>query len=107
MTDDTTTDHTMTDDTIDIVRNDATRRYELTVDGALAGYAQFRTGPDTIVFTHTVVKPAYEGRGLGSRLAKFVLDDAVARGEAIVPECPFISAYLRRHTKYEESVNWP
>lgn len=97
----------MSDDTIDIVRKDATRRYELTVDGVLAGYSQFRTGPDTIVFTHTVVKPEYEGRGLGSRLAKFVLDDAVARGERIVPECPFIAAYLRGHTGYEASVDWP
>lgn len=97
----------MSDDTIEIVRNDATRRYELTVDGAQAGYAQFRTGPGAIVFTHTVVKPEFEGRGLGSRLATFVLDDAVARGVRIVPECPFIAAYLRRHTEYEASVDWP
>jgi predicted GNAT family acetyltransferase len=98
---------TVSDTDITIVRNDSARRYELTVDGVLAGTAQFRTRPDTIVFTHTVVKPEYEGRGLGSRLAKFVLDDAVARGERIVPVCPFIAAYLREHGGYEASVAWP
>lgn len=97
----------MGDDTIAIVRNDDHRRYELTVDGMLAGYSQYRTAPGTIVFTHTIVKPEYEGRGLGSRLAKFVLDDSITRGERIVPECPFIAAYLRRHTEYEASVDWP
>ena len=98
---------TVSDADITIVRNDSARRYELTVDGVLAGYAQFRTRPDTIMFTHTIVKPEYEGRGLGSRLAKFVLDDAVARGETIVPVCPFIAAYLRDHGGYEASVAWP
>jgi predicted GNAT family acetyltransferase len=103
----TVSDDGIEDDGIEIVRNDSARRYELTVDGALVGTAQFRTHPDTIVFTHTIVKPEFEGRGLGSRLAKFVLDDAVARGETIVPVCPFIASYLREHNGYEASVNWP
>ena len=92
---------------VEIVRRDDRRRYELTVGGTLAGYAAFRTRPETIVFTHTVVKPEFEGRGLGTRLAKAVLDDAVARGETIVPVCPFITAYLRTHSGYEASVSWP
>ena len=98
---------TVSDPDITIVRNDAARQYELTVDGVLAGTAEFRARPGRIVFTHTVVKPEYEGRGLGSRLAEFVLDDAVARGETIVPVCPFIAAYLREHAGYEASVAWP
>jgi predicted GNAT family acetyltransferase len=36
-----------------------------------------------------------------------VLDDAVARGERIVPLCPFIAAYLRTHPGWEGSVDWP
>ena len=63
--------------------------------------------PGRIVFTHTVVQPEFEGQGLGTRLARFVLDDAVARGERIVPECPFIAAYLARARRYEASVDWP
>ncbi len=93
--------------TVAIERNESAHRYELTLDGELAGYAEFRTNPGRIIFTHTVVLPEHEGQGLGSRLAKFVLDDAVARGDTIVPRCPFIAAYLRQHGGYEASVRWP
>jgi predicted GNAT family acetyltransferase len=79
----------------------------MTVEGKRAAVSQFRLEPGVIVFTHTIVRPEFEGKGLGSRLAKFVLDDAVARGERIVPECPFIAAYLRRHPGYEASIEWP
>ncbi|MDR6905454.1 putative GNAT family acetyltransferase [Agromyces sp. 3263] len=94
-------------DTVKIERNDAAERYELTLDGERVGFAQYHATPGRIVFTHTVVEPEHEGQGLGSRLAKFVLDDAVARGDRIVPRCPFIAAYLREHPGYEASVDWP
>jgi uncharacterized protein len=94
-------------DAVEIVRIDERHRYDLTVDGRRAGTSQFRLEPGTIVFTHTIIRPEFEGRGLGSRLAKFVLDDAIARGERIVPECPFIAAYLGRHPEYGASVDWP
>jgi len=97
----------VTDERVRYVRNDDARRYELLLDGELAGYAEYRTPPGRIVFTHTVVHRGHEGQGLGTALAKHVLDDAVARGERIVPRCPFIAAYLRRHPGYEESVDWP
>lgn len=80
-------------------------RYEVRVGGRVAGFAMYRREPGRTVFTHTIVKPDYEGQGLGSRLAKFALDDTVARGDRIVPECPFIRAYLERHPAYEASVD--
>jgi predicted GNAT family acetyltransferase len=95
-----------TDDIV-IVRDDAARRYEMTVGGERAGIAMFVRTPGRTVFTHTIVQPEFEGRGLGSRLAAFVLDDAVARGDRIVPQCPFIAEYLGRHPEYEESVDRP
>ena len=98
----------MTDERVRYVRDEERRRYELLLDGELAGYAEYRIPrPGRIVFIHTVVLPGHEGQGLGSALAKHVLDDAVARGERIVPRCPFIAAYLRRHEGYEASVDWP
>ena len=93
---------------ITIDRNEAAQRYELKLDGELAGFAEYRTNPGRITFTHTVVFPEHEEKGLGSRIAKRVLDDAVASGDTIVPRCPFISAYLRRHPGvYDDSVSWP
>lgn len=92
---------------IAIERNDEARRYVVTVDGEQAGVAMFIASPSAVTFTHTIVDPRFGGRGIGSRLAKFALDDTVARGLRIVPRCPFIAEYLRHHADYEASVDWP
>jgi uncharacterized protein len=97
----------MSEDEISLDRNDAESRYEVRLGAALGGYARYRADARRIVFTHTVVDPEHEGHGLGSRLAKYALDDAVERGLIIVSECPFIGAYLKKHEEYEDSVRWP
>ncbi|WP_350348002.1 GNAT family N-acetyltransferase [Agromyces sp. G08B096] len=97
----------MAEESFEIVRNEQRQRYEVRLGDQVAGVAMFREEPGRVVFTHTIVKPEFEGRGIGGRLAKHVLDDAVARGEQIVPECPFIAAYLERHPEYAGSVVQP
>jgi predicted GNAT family acetyltransferase len=92
---------------LEIANNVAGRRWEARLDGELAGYAEYLASPARIVFTHTVVEPQFGGRGIGSGLAKTALDAALAAGQRIVPYCPFISAYLRRHHEYDASVDWP
>ena len=72
-------------------------RYELLVDGRLAGFAQYRLEDERITMYHTEVEPEYEGRGLGDELAHDALDDVRRRGLTLVPLCPFIAAYIRRH----------
>ncbi len=88
-------------------RNDDEGRFEIYLGTALAGFSEFKERGDRITFLHTEVFDRYEGQGIGSQLARFVLDDAVARGMLIVPRCPFIAAYLRRHEEYEDHVRWP
>jgi len=83
------------------------RRWEVHSSGEVVAYAEYRLMPGRIVFTHTVVEPAHEGHGVGSRLARTVLDDAVARGLRITPRCPFIRAYIQRHPEYMPSVDMP
>ena len=73
-------------------------RYELLVDGRLAGFAQYRLAGERITMYHTEVEPEYEGRGLGDELARAALDDVRHRGLVLVPLCPFIAAYIRRHS---------
>jgi uncharacterized protein len=80
------------------------RRYEAHVDGRLAGFAQYRLVGDEITFTHTEVKPDYEGRGVGGRLAKFALDDARTRGLGVQPACSFIRSWIERHPDYGDLV---
>ena len=83
------------------------RRYELTVDGTLAGWVHYRLHDPRITFIHTEVRPAYTGRGLGQRLARHVLDDARARGLRVRPLSPYIASYIRAHPEYQDLVTGP
>lgn len=84
--------------------NPARRRFELLVDGSLAGYAEYQMLPDTVVFTHTEVDASYQGKGVGSDLVRAALDQVRERGEQVVPRCPFIAAYIDRHPQYADLV---
>jgi predicted GNAT family acetyltransferase len=77
-------------------------RYEAHVDGALAGWAEYRDHGDERTFTHTEV--TLEGRGVGGALARAALDDVRARGLRAVPMCPFIAAWIRRHPEVADLV---
>ena len=80
------------------VRNNKTEyRYEVFVDGELAGYTQYVLRRGRIAFVHTEVYEFYEGAGLGGRLARSALDDARARGLMVIPFCPFIADFIERH----------
>lgn len=95
----------MTDTTV--TRNDEASRYDITVDGVLAGFAEFDLRPGAIRFTHTEIDPAFQGRGLASILAKGALTDAAASGQTIVPLCPYIAKYLTTHEIPGAEIRWP
>jgi predicted GNAT family acetyltransferase len=77
-------------------------RYELLVDGELRGQIRYTQDGDVRTLVHTDVAPELEGRGMGGRLVQDALDDMRARGLRLVPVCPFVSAYLRRHPEYDD-----
>lgn len=89
----------------DVTDAPARRRYEVTVDGELAGFAEYRDLDGARVFTHTEVFDRFEGRGVGSALARGALDEARRSGRRIVALCPFIAGYLRRHDEYADLVD--
>lgn len=72
-------------------------RYELLVEGRLAGFAAYSDRDQVRVFTHTEVDPAYAGQGLASTLVQAALDDVRQRGLRFVAVCPFVRSYLQRH----------
>lgn len=78
------------------------KRYEATIDGEPAGYAEYLATGALTVFTHTEVDPAYEGRGVGSALARFALDDMRAKGKHVLPVCPFIKGWIGKHPDYAD-----
>jgi predicted GNAT family acetyltransferase len=88
----------------DVLRSDDEHRYVAQVDGDIAGFLQYRERPGLIALVHTEVDDRFEGQGVGSSLASFALDVARSRGLAVLPFCPFVAGYIRRHTEYAELV---
>ena len=76
-------------------------RYEASIDGAFAGWVEYRrTGlppHPRLIAVHTEVKEAFAGRGIGAALVRRVIDDARASGERISPLCPLFVAHFERH----------
>jgi uncharacterized protein len=81
-------------------------RYELTVEGHTA-FAAYRIDGDVITFTHTVVPPELEGRGVASRLILYSLTDVQTRGLGVIAKCPFVAAYIRKHPEWAELLAQP
>jgi predicted GNAT family acetyltransferase len=79
-------------------------RYEIEVDGELAGFLLYRREPGVLELVHTDVDPKWEGKGVGAALVQGALDDVRARGLKVRPYCPFVAAYIRRHPEYEDVV---
>ena len=100
-----------------VIRNEAAERYELILDAvqtdeaepgnAVAGFAAFQESTTHIAFTHTEIDDAYQGQGLGLRLAAVALADAVARDLTIIPLCPYMARYLERHDVEGARIEWP
>ena len=89
---------------VTVHRNDETHRYEAMLDGKVAGFVQFRERAGRVILIHTETDPAFEGRGVGSALARAALDDVRARGARAVVECPFIRSYIEKHPGYQNLV---
>jgi len=80
------------------------QRYVIRVDGRRAGLLQYRLHPATIELMHTEIYEEFEGRGLGSQLISFALQDARQRALAVLPFCPFVNDYIQRHRQYVDLV---
>lgn len=85
--------------------NTEANRYEAWDGDALAGFAEYQLTDELAVFTHTEVDPAYAGKGVGSQIARFALDDVRDEGtRKVLPLCPFIKGWIGRHREYVELV---
>jgi predicted GNAT family acetyltransferase len=72
--------------------------------GTLGGLVTYQLSGSIIAYTHTEVEIEFEGHGVGSQLARAVMDDARAKGRTVVPICPFLSGWLEKHPEYDDIV---
>lgn len=87
-----------------VTDNAEASRYEITVDGKLAGFVDYADGEGTRALVHTEVDDAFGGQGVGGRLAQGALDDIRRQGLQVSPICPFIKGYIEKHADYQDLV---
>ncbi len=89
----------MPDEQVVVSNNIEAHRYEVKIDAQVAVLTYDQEGSQ-ITFLHTGVPPALEGHGIANELAHVALEDARAQHLMVVPACPFVAAYIRRHPEY-------
>jgi uncharacterized protein len=85
----------------DVVNNPSEHRYQLAVDGHIAA-TYYKLADSVITFVHTVVPPELGGNGIGSKLIRGALDQVRADGLKVIPECPFVKAFIEKHAAYQD-----
>jgi predicted GNAT family acetyltransferase len=83
--------------------NSELHRLELDVDGNIA-FIEYKLDNDMLFLIHTEVPPALEGKGAGSAIVQKALQYAKDNNYKIVPFCPFVQSYLKRHKEWHDIV---
>ncbi len=79
-------------------------RFEITVDGELAGFANYDRVAENLGFSHTEIDDRFEGQGLGSTLIRAALGAARERGMGVLPHCLFVRSFIERHGQFLDLV---
>ena len=88
----------------EIVDRPEAGRFELVVDGEVAGVAEYHARGDVVVVPHTEIAVARRGQGLGAVLVAGVLDELRRRGALVVPQCWYVAEFIGAHPAYADLV---
>lgn len=83
------------------INNEEKNRFELWVDGHLGRIEYILNKTGLIFLTHTEVAHELEGKGVASKMVKDVLEYIEDHNLKLVPLCPYVAGYLKRHPEYQ------
>jgi predicted GNAT family acetyltransferase len=86
-----------------LVDNAGGHRFELTVNHSTA-YMEYGDREEALALFHTEVPAQLEGQGVGSALVEKVLAEVERRQRLLIPLCPFVTSYLKRHPEWQRLV---
>lgn len=90
----------------DVIQNQELDRYELVLDGELAGYTAYQLSDTAITFTHTEILSQERERGLGGRLVREALDQVRENTDyRVVAQCPFVAKWISEHADYQDLLS--
>lgn len=87
-----------------VINNTAAHRFESQHEGQIA-VAEYRLEDNVMTITHTFVPSAWRGQGIGSALARAIIENARAQQLSIVPQCPFIATYFKTHPEAQDVLH--
>ena len=85
----------------ELTDNKSQDQFEMVTDGFLSKI-EYKIMGNKIFLTHTEVPHELEGRGVGSRIVKAALEEVESRGLKLIPLCPFVASYIKRHPEWEK-----
>jgi predicted GNAT family acetyltransferase len=83
--------------TLTVRDNPERHRFEVDLGDGMFAIAEYTLPAGKMMFTHTEVPEAHEGKGIGTMLIRFALDAARERGLKVIPICPFFAAYMQKN----------
>ena len=84
--------------------NEELSQFEMDLDDGKAVIGFKKESDGTLNLVHTEVPPAYEGKGVGTRLVKQTLEQIKSTDKKIVASCPFVADFIERHPEYQSLV---
>lgn len=83
-----------------LINNKAAKQYEFHIAEKVARieYIQVK---NSIYLTHTEVPVGLEGQGIASSLIKATLEDVKSNNWTLVPLCPFVAGYIKKHPEWK------
>ncbi|HHU38586.1 MAG TPA: N-acetyltransferase [Propionibacterium sp.] len=89
----------------EVTKNTDESRFEIHVDGELAGWLDYTVGRlDDVVLPHTFVEDRFGGQGLAGELVRAGLDDIRKQGYRVDPQCPYVQGWIEKNPEYHDLV---
>ncbi len=82
--------------------NASEQRYEIHVDGTVAGFTRALVDGDVVTLSHTAVADEFEGQGLAGQLVTGALDDVRAQGMKVIATCAYVKRFIEKHAEYAD-----
>lgn len=89
---------------LNVVKNDEAKRFELNVDGFTA-FIDFKEKDNVIKLIHTESPPELAGRGVATALIEKTLVYLEEKNYKLIPLCPLVFAYIKRHLEWKRIVD--
>lgn len=94
----------MSTESISVTHDVDASRYVLQLGDVVAGYAAYVQLGQVRDFNHTVIDPAFRGRGLSSTLISAALDATRAEGFGVLPSCSAVEGFIAKNPEYADLV---